>query len=113
MSKKALGKGIGALLGDESGADAPPAVEVPLSALKPNPHQRQEFSEAALRELADSIRRREFSNPSSSRQGRQYIIIAGERRARGETAAAQHSRHRAPAQRPEVEISQENVQRRT
>ncbi len=85
MSKKALGKGIDALLGDEGREDASAAAEVRLSLLKPNPHQpRQEFDDASLRELADSIREKGVLQPILAEADRAggYFIIAGERRVR-------------------------------
>ena len=85
MSKKALGKGIEALLGENTAETASAATEVPLAALKPNPHQpRQAFSEASLRELADSIREKGILQPIlvESDTGGDYVIIAGERRVR-------------------------------
>lgn len=85
MSKKALGKGIGALLGGEETADQSSVSEVPVSSLKPNPEQpRREFNEAALRELADSIRQKGVLQPvlAEAAPDGGYIIIAGERRAR-------------------------------
>ena len=84
MPKKALGKGIGALLGEEAQPGAQ-TVEVALSALKANPHQpRQEFSESSLRELADSIREKGVLQPIlvEPAEDGEYFIIAGERRAR-------------------------------
>lgn len=85
MSKKALGKGIGALLGGDEAPDPSSVAEVPLSALKPNPEQpRREFNEAALRELADSIRQKGVLQPvlaEASTDGT-YMIVAGERRVR-------------------------------
>ncbi|HVO38634.1 MAG TPA: ParB/RepB/Spo0J family partition protein [Spirochaetia bacterium] len=85
MSKKALGKGIGALLGGEEAQDPSSVAEVPVSALKSNPEQpRRDFDEAALRELADSIRQKGVLQPvlaEASTDGT-YLIIAGERRVR-------------------------------
>lgn len=85
MSKKALGKGIGALMGDDEPDDVSSVAEVPLSSLKPNPEQpRHDFDEASLAELADSIREKGVLQPILAEAGRegQYIIIAGERRVR-------------------------------
>jgi len=85
MSKKALGKGIGALMGDDEPSDVSAVAEVSLSSLKPNPEQpRHEFDEAALTELADSIREKGVLQPILAEAGREgeYIIIAGERRVR-------------------------------
>ena len=59
MAKRALGKGIDALLGGESPAAGTPVPDVPIHDLRPNPEQpRQDFNEASLRELADSIRQK-------------------------------------------------------
>jgi ParB family chromosome partitioning protein len=85
MSKKALGKGIGALLGEDTRGEGAPTVEVSLADLKSNPHQpRQEFSESSLRELADSIREKGVLQPILVEPGEEgeYFIVAGERRAR-------------------------------
>ena len=85
MSKKVLGKGIGALLGEEAEIDQASISEVPVSALKPNPQQpRREFDETALRELADSIRQKGVLQPvlAEPSQDGTYVIIAGERRVR-------------------------------
>jgi hypothetical protein len=85
MSKKALGKGIDALMGDGGKSDPSSLAEVRLSLLKPNPHQpRQEFDDASLRELADSIREKGVLQPilAEADQEGAYFIIAGERRVR-------------------------------
>ena len=85
MSKKVLGKGIGALLGEEAEIDQASISEVSVSALKPNPQQpRREFDETALRELADSIRQKGVLQPvlAEPSQDGTYVIIAGERRVR-------------------------------
>ena len=85
MSKKALGKGIGALLGDDEKTDVSSVAEVPLAALQPNPQQpRHDFDDASLKELADSIREKGVLQPILAEAARDgaYIIIAGERRVR-------------------------------
>lgn len=85
MSKKALGKGIDALLGDEGKADLSTMAEVRLSLLKPNPQQpRQEFDDASLRELADSIQEKGVLQPILAEADTEgaYLIVAGERRVR-------------------------------
>ena len=85
MSKRVLGKGIDALLGDDERADGPGVSEVPLAALRPNPHQpRTEFDPATLNELAESIRAKGVLQPvlvEADRDGT-YLIVAGERRVR-------------------------------
>lgn len=84
MSKKALGKGIDALLGGQQ-ADASSVAEADIDVLRPNPEQpRRDFDEASLRELADSIREKGILQPilvEADEQGG-YIIVAGERRVR-------------------------------
>jgi len=84
MSKKALGKGIDALLGGKQ-ADASPVAEAAIRALRPNPEQpRRDFEESSLRELADSIREKGVLQPilvEADNEGG-YVIIAGERRVR-------------------------------
>ena len=118
MSKKALGKGISALLGEEGKVGAAQTVEVLLEALKPNPHQpRQEFSEGSLRELADSIREKGVLQPILVEAGKdgEYLIIAGERRVRAAKLAGLRSipvivRQFSPQERLEIALI-ENVQR--
>ncbi len=86
MSKKALGRGIEALIkvsGDKR--DISSVSEVPIDSLQPNPYQpRKEFDPEALRELANSIKQKGVLQPilvESAGEGI-YTIIAGERRVR-------------------------------
>ena len=87
MSKKALGKGIGALItsGSVEKDAAAGITEVDLSSLAANPHQpRHEFGESALSELAESIKQKGVLQPvlvEAAADG-SYTIIAGERRVR-------------------------------
>jgi ParB family chromosome partitioning protein len=55
---------------------------IPIASIDPNPDQpRKHFDEAALRELADSIRERGLLQPITVRPNRKrFEIIAGERR---------------------------------
>ncbi len=118
MSKKALGKGIGALLGEEGRGDGYPTTDVPLAALKPNPQQpRQDFSDASLKELADSIREKGVLQPIlvEPADAGEYVIIAGERRMRAAKLAGLRSipvivRQFSPQERLEIALI-ENVQR--
>src|SRR5688572_25736407 len=85
MKRKALGKGLAALLPDPDEAprgDAPGAPEVPVDALEPNPAQPRTVMEPrALAELAASIRESGMVQPILVRaRGNRYQIIAGERR---------------------------------
>lgn len=84
MAKKTgLGKGLNALMA-ESSAEVGKETEatLPISKVKPNPDQpRQNFDEEALEQLADSIRQHGVLQPILVRKvGREYQIIAGERR---------------------------------
>lgn len=87
MAKRALGKGIGALIGEseEGRRQGTASLEVPLAALKPNPRQpRQRFPDQSLRELAHSIRERGMLQPVLVEEAgdRTYTVVAGERRVR-------------------------------
>lgn len=103
MSKPALGRGLGALLGGATAAAQAPASAsvpaqppgaaavidpgtrvqwVPLNRLRPSPFQpRKDFSEEALQELAESIREQGVVQPLVVRdRGDHLELIAGERR---------------------------------
>jgi ParB family chromosome partitioning protein len=97
MSKSALGRGLGALMGGPlpppasapSGQPAPAAADsrervlrVPLNKIRPSALQpRKQFSEESLRELADSIREQGIVQPLIVRvRGDFFELIAGERR---------------------------------
>lgn len=83
--RRALGKGLGALIPDESDAgEKRRYVELPVDQIDPARKQpRTEFDEARLAELAESIRESGLIQPLVVRekQGR-YELIAGERRLR-------------------------------
>ena len=83
MSKKALGRGLQALLSDELG-DNPSIKEVSISSIIPNPDQpRKDFDPQALNELANSLQVHGLLQPVLVRPiGENYCIIAGERRLR-------------------------------
>jgi ParB family chromosome partitioning protein len=101
MAKPALGRGLGALLGGNPVLAQPaPAApvqpvtpapspddrervrRVPLGRIRPCPLQpRKDFSDEALRELADSIREQGIVQPLIVRErGGFFELIAGERR---------------------------------
>ena len=120
MAKRALGKGIGALIGetDDARRQAASTAEVPISSLAPNPSQpRHTFSAASLAELADSIRKRGVLQPvlvEASGEGR-YFIVAGERRVRAAKLAGLDRvpvivRSFSPEERLEIALI-ENLQR--
>lgn len=83
MSKKALGRGLQALLSDELG-DNPTIKEIAIADIIPNPEQpRKDFDPQALNELADSLLVHGLLQPVLVRPvGEHYCIIAGERRLR-------------------------------
>jgi ParB family chromosome partitioning protein len=81
--KRALGKGLGALIPIGGGSDSG-MREVPVDAIAPNPQQpRQYLDPEALAELAASIKEHGLIQPlivSESIPGMDYQLIAGERR---------------------------------
>lgn len=82
--KQALGKGLGALMGDDVPAPAKSFLEVDISLLDTDPSQpRKNFDPEKLEELAQSIRTHGVMQPLLVvRNGNRYTIIAGERRYR-------------------------------
>ena len=89
MHRKALGRGLEALIPQAAGTalgDGPPAGsrQLPVSDVGPNPFQpRSRFDDAALRELAASIRATGVLQPVLvRRQADGYQLVAGERRLR-------------------------------
>ena len=89
-SKSRLGKGLGALLGENRGQDTDgtpvPAKMIPISSIAPNPFQpRREFSEEELSDLTSSLKENGLLQPimvrPSAAGGRaKYELVAGERR---------------------------------
>jgi ParB family chromosome partitioning protein len=101
MSKPALGRGLGALLaGSPASTTTPPTAAMPVAAPAPLPDSRERvlrvpldkirptamqprknFSDEALKELADSIREQGIVQPLIVRErGGFFELIAGERR---------------------------------
>jgi ParB family transcriptional regulator, chromosome partitioning protein len=87
IKRKALGKGLSALIPDADDTEKEEIksreyFQCPIEAIEPNPMQpRQNFDEAAIAELAGSIREKGIITPilvSKSKDG--YQLIAGERR---------------------------------
>ncbi|MFO7582037.1 ParB/RepB/Spo0J family partition protein [Guyparkeria sp.] len=117
--RKGLGRGLDALLGtadrpEEAGAQL---REIAVDLINPNPFQpRTHFDEAALTELADSIRAQGVIQPVVvRRRSGEYELIAGERRWR---AAQKAGLSRIPAVIREIDDNQaaamaliENLQR--
>jgi ParB family chromosome partitioning protein len=80
-NRHGLGRGLGALLSASPDA-ASPVTELPTSLISANPHQpRKDFDDAALRDLADSLRQSGLLQPVVVRRlGDGYQLIVGERR---------------------------------
>lgn len=131
MAKRsALGKGLGALLGDAAplkdtreihrmvGGNPAAVTEIPVDQIVPNPWQpRSEFDQEALEELATSIRTLGIIQPLTLRQTgpASYQIISGERRYRaarlaGLTSVPAYIRQADDAAMLEMAIV-ENIQR--
>lgn len=114
MSKKVLGRGLGAFFPDyddegvgekdasrsekktKTAVPIEPAervnivLEIPVDHIRPNPHQpRTDFNEEALDELASSIRKHGLIQPITVRYlgERRFELISGERRLRASKMA--------------------------
>src|SRR5690606_19145396 len=91
LSRKRLGRGLAALIGEMDRPAQPERTtvaadgKVPIEFLSPNPkNPRRQFGDADLTDLAQSIREHGVVQPLVARQSRThaggYDIIAGERR---------------------------------
>ncbi|KGN00164.1 plasmid stablization protein ParB [Clostridium novyi A str. 4570] len=83
MSKKfGLGKGLGALIPEESNEDNNSILKIDMNLIKPNVDQpRKNFDESKIIQLADSIKEHGIIQPLVlQKRGNIYSIIAGERR---------------------------------
>ena len=121
-----LGRGLSALLGDsvpeapvgrDSEGATPGVRTLPVSAMAPHPDQpRRHFDEAALDDLAESIKARGLIQPIVVRpHGHSYQIVAGERRWRAAQRARLHEvpvivRELSDADTMEIALV-ENIQR--
>jgi len=87
-SGKGLGKGLGALFGEQMEVQGG-VSGIKLLDIEPNPNQpRREFDAESMSQLEDSIRQNGVITPITVRKdGSHYIIIAGERRWRAARAA--------------------------
>ena len=119
MAKKGgLGKGLDAIFHDNARADDGGAVELNINELEPNRGQpRKEFSEEAMRELADSIAQHGVLQPLLVRPllSGGYQIVAGERRWRASRMAGLATVPALIRERTDSEVMQialiENLQR--
>ncbi len=118
MKRKALGKGLAALLPEEPArGESGVLLEVDPARIDPNPDQpRQHIDEGKLAELASSMREQGIVQPLIVRKtGSRYQLIAGERRWR---AAQQAGLEKVPVVVRDVADEQvleialvENIQR--
>lgn len=85
VKRRALGRGLGALIPQGPPANPPPADRrVLVTEIRPNPHQpRRYFDDTRLAELAESIKQQGILQPLIVRKLDQgYELIIGERRLR-------------------------------
>ncbi|MCM8796315.1 MAG: ParB/RepB/Spo0J family partition protein [Candidatus Omnitrophica bacterium] len=90
MERKALGKGLGALISERESAGVTAGdkkeevIYLSTAQIKPNPFQpREDFDQATLEELAQSIKEKGIIQPLLvRRKGDTFELIAGERRLR-------------------------------
>jgi ParB family transcriptional regulator, chromosome partitioning protein len=118
--KSGLGRGLSALLDDiatSPTAGAPGIARLPVADIVPNPGQpRRQFDEAAMAELAASVKAHGVLQPILVRpHAGRHQIIAGERRWRAAQAAGLHEmpvivRSLSDAQVAEIALI-ENIQR--
>ncbi len=84
VKRKALGKGLGALIPEADGLETEGVrfFQCPIESIEPNPLQpRQGFDDPELAELAQSVKEKGIVTPVLvTRAGKGYRLIAGERR---------------------------------
>src|SRR5829696_1438978 len=96
MTRRALGRGLSALLSDKPATTSEEMVEIDLDLIEPNNFQpRTNFDEERLEQLAQSIRANGIIQPLLVRKLSfdKYQLVAGERRWR---AAQRAGLHRVP-----------------
>jgi len=82
LARKALGRGLAALLPESDLPNGQQLAEIHIDSIEPNLHQpRQQFDDAALAELAQSIREHGIVQPVIvTRDQDRYRLVVGERR---------------------------------
>ena len=88
MTKKGLGRGLGALLSTDDKEDSG-IMEIKINDIEPNTNQpRKNFSDEKLTQLAESIKQHGVVQPIIvKKEGEIYRIVAGERRWRASRMA--------------------------
>jgi ParB family chromosome partitioning protein len=84
MERKALGRGLGALISEKENIHKDAIIYVQTDQIKPNPFQpREDFDAQSIAELSQSINKKGVIQPLLvRRKGDHYELIAGERRLR-------------------------------
>src|SRR5215831_2514444 len=120
MTRRALGRGLSALLSDSVSVVAPgeELQEVDIDLIDPNPDQpRLRFNEDKLNELAQSIKANGLVQPLLLWRGAngRYQIVAGERRWRAAERAGLRTLHAVVRNIPDSKLLElaliENIQR--
>jgi len=119
MTRRALGRGLSALLSDlEPAPQGEDLHEVDIDLIDPNPDQpRSRFNEDKLEELAQSIRANGLVQPLLLRRAAngRYQIVAGERRWRAAQRAGLQKVHSVVRNIPDSKLLElaliENIQR--
>ncbi len=88
MERKALGRGLGALIPVKETGSEEGIIHLNLNQIKPNPFQpREDFDTQSLEELTQSIKEKGVIQPILvRRRGESFELIAGERRLRAASA---------------------------
>lgn len=88
MERKALGRGLGALIPLKETGPEEGIIHLNLNQIKPNPFQpREDFDTQSLEELTQSIKEKGVIQPILvRRRGESFELIAGERRLRAASA---------------------------
>jgi ParB family transcriptional regulator, chromosome partitioning protein len=93
VTRKALGKGLNALISDRSKKMTDHVQYIELSRIHPSPHQpRRAFDKEALEQLAATIKAQGVISPVTVRPvGDTFELVAGERRWRAAKLAGQNT----------------------
>ncbi|MGI8811455.1 MAG: ParB/RepB/Spo0J family partition protein [Pyrinomonadaceae bacterium] len=119
MARQTLGRGLSALLGEDTDSNESPRTvpEIDIDLIKPNPQQpRTRFAEKELDQLAQSISANGVVQPIVVRpSGRGFEIVAGERRWRAAQRAGLRKIPAAVREVPDEKLLElaliENIQR--
>ena len=117
MTRKPLGRGLGALLSSEPSGGSVESIEIDEALIEPCSVQpRTRFNNASLNELAESIKANGVVQPILvRRKGGRFELVAGERRLRAARIAGLHSIPAVVREVPDEKLLEialvENIQR--